>query len=218
MKVALVIGATGAVGRELLWLLLREEEFAQVHVFVRTFTGVNHKRLVERLVDFDRPELWQDELKGEVLFSCMGTTLSAAGSKAAQYKVDYTFQFTSAKAAALNGVKRYVLVSSAGSAPSSPFFYTRIKGELEYAVTTLSFDAISIIKPSFIDAERKETRKGEKIGIRIMRKLVSYGLFKSYEPVTAREVAKAMIMAYRRQGNRRIVEYRLNKIIDLATY
>ena len=41
MKKALVIGATGLVGRELVQLLLHDDRFEKVVVFVRRTTGIS---------------------------------------------------------------------------------------------------------------------------------------------------------------------------------
>ena len=79
---AIVVGATGATGRELLSLLLADSRFSQVDVFVRRDPSVQHAKLSVHKVDFDQPESWQHLVRGDVLFSCMGTTLKAACAKA----------------------------------------------------------------------------------------------------------------------------------------
>ena len=139
MKTAVVIGATGLVGSELVALLLADSRFETVKVFVRRSTGRQHPKLEEHLVNFDAVETWKEQLTGDVLFSAMGTTLKQAGSKDAQYKIDYTYQYNVAKAAAENGVPQYVLISSAGASPKSRIFYSRMKGELEESVKKLTF-------------------------------------------------------------------------------
>ena len=90
---ALVIGATGAVGKDLVDLLLKDDSFESVSVFVRRPLGFQNPRLTVHLVDFDLPGQWHHLLTGDVLFSCLGTTIKAAGSQEAQWKVDYTYQF-----------------------------------------------------------------------------------------------------------------------------
>ena len=98
MKTALLIGATGLVGGALLDLLLNDNRFEKVKVFVRRSTGESHPKLEEYQVDFDTLLTWKEFLKGDVLFSALGTTLKKAGSKEAQYKIDYTYQYELAKA------------------------------------------------------------------------------------------------------------------------
>ncbi len=109
---ALVLGATGAVGKDLVEQLLKADAFERVDVFVRREVKVTSAKLVSHIVDFQHPETWAGLLTGDVLFSCLGTTIKAAGSQEAQWKVDYTYQLEAAKAARANGVKKLVLVSS----------------------------------------------------------------------------------------------------------
>src|SRR5690606_10772270 len=94
---------------------------------------IRHEKLHVHVIDFDKPEQWERLVDGDVLFSCLGTTLKAAGSKEAQWNVDYGYQYAFAKAARNNGVNSYVLVSASNASPSSPFFYAKMKGKLEEA-------------------------------------------------------------------------------------
>ena len=115
MPTALILGATGLVGKSLLPLLLEAEEFTTVKAILRRPTGIDHPKLEEVLINFDQPEQWQALVEGNVLFSTFGTTLAQAGSKEAQYKVDFTYQYQVAEAAASHGATDYVLVSTLGA-------------------------------------------------------------------------------------------------------
>jgi uncharacterized protein YbjT (DUF2867 family) len=123
----------------------------------------------------------------------MGTTLKAAGSKDAQYKVDYTYQYQVAKIAAANGVQTYVLVSAAGSNPNSKIFYSRMKGELERDIKKLPFETIHIIRPGMLGSGRKDTRTGEQIGIGLMKIVSKIPGLSSLKPIEGIEVAHVMI-------------------------
>ncbi len=193
MKTALVIGTTGLVGRRLVEQLLNDLAFEKVVVFARRSGGFQSTKLQEHIIDFDHPELWQHLVKGDVLFSALGTTLAKAGSKQAQYKVDYTFQYQFASAAAHNSVPVYVLVSSAGANPQSNFFYMRMKGELERDIKGLVFWSINIIKPGPLHGKRVESRPTEIIGLSIIRFFNGMGLFRKYRPISGEEVSRAMI-------------------------
>jgi len=195
MKTAIVIGATGMVGSRLVYMLLKDSRFSKVKVFVRQSMGLTSPKLEEHIVDFDEPDTWKRLLTGDVLYSAMGTTRKAAGSKEAQYKIDYTFQYRVAKIAAANDVKKYILISSAGASADSKIFYSRIKGELERDVRKLPFETIHIIRPGMLAGERKEVRTGEQIGIGIMNLVGMIPGLKSLKPIQGSEVAKAMINA-----------------------
>jgi aspartate-semialdehyde dehydrogenase len=90
-KTALVIGATGLVGNELVHQLLADDRFGAVLVFVRRSMGISHSKLQEFIINFDEPQNWSHLVKGDVLFSALGTTLKKAGSKEAQYKIDHDY-------------------------------------------------------------------------------------------------------------------------------
>jgi len=195
MKTAIVIGATGLVGRELIRLLLDDNRFNKILVFSRRSLQIKNAKLGEYIIDFDKPDTWQHLVKGDVLFSALGTTLQQAGGKQAQYKIDYTYQYGFADAAARNGVPVYVLVSSASADPKSGLFYTRMKGELERDIRQLSFLSINIIQPGLLAGKRQEERLGEKLANILLSAFNAIGLFKKYCPIEGKIVAQAMVNA-----------------------
>ena len=215
MTTALVIGATGLVGKSLVKLLLAGEEFEQVKIFTRRDAGIKHDRLIQHIVDFDDPESWDELVKGDVLFSTLGTTRKKAEGKKAQYLVDHTYQYRFAAAAAGNSVGTMVLVSSAGASIKSPFFYSRMKAELERDVKVMGFDPLVIIRPGPLDGLREENRTGEKIGIAVTRFLAGLGIMRKYRPIHADIVAQAMINATKKSLKGTAV-FELQEVFDLA--
>ena len=193
-KTAVVVGATGLVGAHLTRHLLSDDRYGLVKVFVRRPTGLDHPKLEEHVVDFDRIDSWKDSITGDELFSTMGTTLRQAGGKEAQYRVDFTYQYETARAATANGVGRYILVSSAGANPRARVFYSRMKGELEEAIKKLPFQRIVILRPSILTGERRKTRLGEQLGLvgaHILTRIVPP--LRKYRPIAGETVARAMI-------------------------
>ena len=189
---ALVIGATGAVGKDLVQQLSEDSSFERVDIFVRREVKIPAVKVVAHVVDFDHPETWADQLKGDVLFSCLGTTIRAAGSQDAQWKVDYTYQYEAAKAAKANGVKTYVLVSSVGANAKSKVFYTKMKGALDEAVQELGFEGCFILRPPSL-IRKGSDRFGEKVGIVALKAFNTIGLMRSFTPMPTEAVAAAMI-------------------------
>lgn len=214
-KTALVIGATGLVGNELVHQLLADDRFGAVLVFVRRSMGISHSKLQEFIINFDEPQSWSHLVKGDVLFSALGTTLKKAGSKEAQYKIDHDYQYNFAQAAAQNHVPVYVLVSSAMASTSSRIFYTRMKGELERDIQLLPFQAIHILQPGMLQGNRKENRPGEKIGLSVIRLLNKIGIALKQKPVPASIVAKAMINVSFK-NDKRISVYALTQVFTAA--
>lgn len=195
MKTAIIIGATGLVGNNLVRLLLDDDRFHIVSVFVRRSLNIQHEKLKEYIIDFDKPATWMQLVKGDVLFSAMGTTIKQAGTQANQYKIDYTYQYQFAQAAAQNQVPEYVLVSSASASPESKMFYSRMKGELERDIKNLPFKSITIVQPGLLAGSREQDRFGEKLAFRVLTAVNSVGLFKKYRPIEGRTVARALLNA-----------------------
>ena len=189
---ALVIGATGAVGKDLVEQLLNDEAFDRVDVFVRRKVSIQSSKLVSHIIDFNKPEEWEALLTGDVLFSCLGTTIKAAGSQQAQWKVDYTYQYEAAKAARNNGVGKLVLVSSIGADSKSRIFYSRMKGRLDEDVQKLCFPGCFILRPPSL-IRKGSDRFGEKAGVAVLKCFNAIGLMRSWKPMPTEEVAAAMI-------------------------
>jgi uncharacterized protein YbjT (DUF2867 family) len=193
MKTALMIGATGLVGSQLLAQLLADDRFGKVIAFGRRALETAHAKLESRVIDFDAPGSWSSQVKGDVAFSSLGTTIKLAKTQEAQRKVDYTYQLEFAKAAAKNGVPTYVLCSAASADPRSGRFYSRIKGELDRDVQTLGFERVRIFRPSLLGGDRKEARTGEKIGSAVLGAMNALGIARKYREIHGDVVARAMI-------------------------
>ena len=191
---ALIIGATGATGKELLQMILKDKTYKQVDIFVRREVNIEHEKLKVHIIDFDKSEEWKALVNGDILFSCLGTTLETAGSKEAQWKIDYGYQYELAKIAQDNNVNNYVLISSSNASSNSLLFYTKMKGKLEEAVKVLSFTKLIIFNPPILIREDSE-RKMEVIGIQVIKFFNKLGLFHSQKPMETKLLAKAMIKA-----------------------
>lgn len=197
---ALVIGATGATGKDLVNQLLNDKEFDEVDIFVRKPFDIQNDKLKVHVVNFEKPEEWKNMVKGDVAFSCLGTTLKDAGSKEAQKKVDFDYQYEFAKAAKENEVEDYILVSAYGANPQSKIFYSKMKGELEEAVKQLHFNKITIFKPGMLERKDSE-RTGEVLGSRIIKFANKLGLLESQKPLPTDILAKAMINSSKIKSN-----------------
>jgi uncharacterized protein YbjT (DUF2867 family) len=190
---AIVLGATGATGQEIVRLLLKDTTFSKISIFVRRKPNIEHDKLIVHEINFSRLIDYRDLINGDILFSALGTTLKEAGSKQQQYLVDYTYQHEFAKMAADNGVTHYSLVSSTGADKKSFFFYPKIKGALEESVKKLKFEKIQIFQPPAL--------------IRQPERLNKIGLLISLKPLSVSVLAEKMIM-----------ESKSDKTVELKTY
>lgn len=189
---AIVIGATGATGKSLLPLLAASSEVESIDCFGRRHPDFTHQKLNSHQIDFAQPNIWREEVQGDVLFACLGTTLKAAGSKEAQWAIDYEANLEFAKAARQNGVN--TLVSASGANSASRLFYQRMKGELEQALIALNFPCLIIFRPPLLIRPNSD-RLGEKIAERILYGFNRIGMLKSQRPLAVEKLAQAMLKA-----------------------
>jgi len=191
---ALVIGATGATGKPLVQALLLDPTVTEVHIFIRKDTFLSHPKLVRHMVDFDNMQSWQDLIQGDVVFSCLGTTIKSAKTKANQWKIDYQYQYDFARYARQNGSRTLALVSAVGASAKSPFFYTKMKGQLEESIIALNYKTCIIFQPGIL-LRKDSDRFMEKLSGHLLRFFNTLGLFKKYKPLATEDLALAMLHA-----------------------
>jgi uncharacterized protein YbjT (DUF2867 family) len=191
---AILAGATGLIGSELLNILLTEPDYDQILVVARKSTGITHPKLKELIINFDRVDDYATEIAGHALFSCLGTTLNKTPDKKLYHKIDHDYPVRLAQLAAQNGVEQYHLVSSIGANSQSSNYYTRFKGETEEDVKLAGVKSVHIYQPSFITGDRKEFRPMEKIfiGLSFVFDPLLVGSMKKYKSIAAKTIARAM--------------------------
>jgi uncharacterized protein YbjT (DUF2867 family) len=193
---ALVAGATGLVGRQVVHALLDDPEYATVTLLVRRPTGMAHPKLVEQVIDFDRLQVTALPPVDDV-YSCLGTTIRRAGSQEAFRRVDLDYPLAIARAALARGARRFLFVSAMGADARSRIFYNRVKGQLEEALAALPFQAVIALRPSLLAGERTEHRLGERLALKLALPLRSL-LPARYRPVPDVAVARAMLACAKR--------------------
>ena len=215
---ALIAGASGLVGRQLLAILLDSGYYQKVYVLTRRSLNLLHPKAVELVIDFDKLDKMQFP-EVEDVFCCLGTTMKKAGSKEAFRKVDYTYPLELAKVAASSGASQYLLVSALGARKNSFFFYNRVKGEIEEDISKISlFKKVAIFRPSLLLGEREDERAGEGVAKVLMRLVKPFmrGPFRKYRPIHARTVANGMYKVARQTEVRGVQIYESEEIKPLA--
>jgi uncharacterized protein YbjT (DUF2867 family) len=209
-RAVLLCGATGLVGGECLRLLAADATFDPVVVIGRrplpeaTMASLDTSRVQQHVVDFDRIDDYADLLAGDQVICALGTTIRQAGSKQRFAQVDFGYPFAIARIAQSRGARHFLLVSSLGADAESRIFYSRVKGEVEDAVTALRYRSTTIVRPSLLVGEREKSRPVEVVG-RWLGLLVPG----RYRPVTAADVAKVLVGTARAdERGRRIIESR----------
>ena len=211
---AIVIGATGATGRELIKILLLRSEVKHILALTRKKLEVSSPKLDVHVVNFAEIDKYSSIINGDILFSALGTTLKDAKSKTKQFEVDYTYQYNLAKISSENNVKTLSLVSSSGANENSLFFYPKIKGLLESSVKQLNFENIQIYQPPFLIRQSDVMRSNEKIGIFIFKALNSVGILNSLRPLPVSRLAEKMVDESLTKQPQRVMVFENKDIID----
>jgi uncharacterized protein YbjT (DUF2867 family) len=193
-KTAIIAGATGLVGKELLQLLLQGKEYEKVIALVRRPLGVSDPKLKEVITDFSCLQDYEQYFSADDVFVCLGTTIKKAKTQEAMYQVDVEFPMAIGELAKKKGAKHYLIISSMNANSKSPIFYSRMKGELEEKIKSLSFEKLSIFRPSLLLGKRQEFRLGEELGALFSKGLrfLFFGPLRKYKSIEGKTVAKAM--------------------------
>ena len=193
----LLLGASGLIGSHCLKILLSDDRFDRVIALVRRPLDITHPKLTQTIVDFDKLDNYAAEIKADAVLSTLGTTLRKAGSSVKFTKVDYEYQLKVAEIARRNGATTFILLSSIGADKKSVVLYTKVKGEVEEAISKLGYEKVIILRPSILLGERTESRPGEAVGQWVAKQMpfLFSGPLSKYKGVSADTVATAMINA-----------------------
>jgi uncharacterized protein YbjT (DUF2867 family) len=194
-KKALILGATGLVGRSLLQHLLNADQYDSVLALARREIPTTHRKLIRQVVNFDRLPQYRPLFAVDDVFCCLGTTMAKAKTKEAFRGVDYGYPLRAARLAHEMGARQYLLVSALGANPRSSIFYNRVKGELEREISALGLQTVHIFRPSLLLGQRTEHRAAEAFfqkSASILR-IIMRGPLAKYLPITAETVAQAMV-------------------------
>lgn len=207
-RTALVFGATGLTGGILAEELADNGAYDTILIFTRRKLSFTHSSIREIEFDIDNLEALKEEIKGDDLFCCLGTTIKKAGSQEAFRKVDLEAPAQIASIAAANGVKQFLVMSSIGADAKSRNFYLRTKGQMEEAVQKENFKAIAILRPSMITGKRKEFRLSEEAGKMIFKPLeyLLIGKLRKYRSIAAKTIARAMVNIALNPQNKTVFE------------
>jgi uncharacterized protein YbjT (DUF2867 family) len=194
-RIAIVAGATGMVGKEILEGLLADQTVAAVHSLGRRAPAIRHPKLTAHVVDLAAlPSL----PPADEVYLAVGSTIKIAGSQAAFRAVDHDANLAVATAALAAGVRKAGLVSAMGANSSSRIFYSRVKGELEDALSRMPFEGTVIARPSMLVGNREilgqPTRRGEVLA-ETLGNVVGFLIPANYKPIKASAVAKALLSA-----------------------
>lgn len=190
-KSALLVGATGLIGSQLLDLLLNDSSYDRVLVVTRKPLSKSDSRVINTVMDFD--QLSNDtDLTADDVFCCLGTTIRKVKTQDAFRKVDFEYPLQVARLARARGARHFSLVSALGANAKSSIFYNRVKGETEDAISHLNFRSLHIFRPSLLLGPRQESRSGEDAA-KVFYKIFGFLIPTKYKGIESIKVAKAML-------------------------
>ena len=191
---ALIVGGSGAVGRELVDYLVDNENYESITVISRRtisrWDNYNQSQLskfifiqledLDLIFDLEKyPKGYKEiipDKKYDTLFSCLG-----GRSKSPDFrKVDFEYVKATAKIAELMKIHHFSIVSSIGASSTSWFNYLKVKGEGDDEVMKVDIPCISILRPGKIlerdNDERSELSKYIPFLSKITSKNVGLGM------------------------------------------
>ena len=191
-KIAIILGATGLTGSLVLEQLLSDANYGTIKLFSRKSTGISHSKVREYIGDLLFLESFKEDLTGDELYICIGTTKKKTPNHQQYRKIDLGIPEKAVEICKKNGVSKVAVVSAIGANAKSSIAYNKIKGEMEHAVLSANIEHTYILRPSFIAGNRKEQRTGEELGIAVF-KCFKFLMPKKYRSVEAKSIAAKMI-------------------------
>lgn len=194
-KTAILLGASGAVGKQLLQLLINDERYDRIKLFSRGKSAITHPKIEDHVVDLFELDKYQTDFIADEVFCCIGTTKAKTPDSETYHKIDYGIPAEAAKLANNNGISTFIVISAIGADADSTIFYNRTKGQMQEAVLKQNITNTHILQPSLIVAERKETRLAEKVAQGFMWLLnpLLFGGAAKYRSIRAKTIANAML-------------------------
>ena len=193
-KKAIIAGASGLIGGLLLDIILQRSGYDEVLILVRKELPLQHIKLKQQVVDFDRLTEYSALSTGDVIFSCLGSTQKKTPDLTIYRKIDHDYPLHLAEIALKNKIGQFHLVSSLGANPAASNFYLKMKGETEADIKKVGLHSLHIYQPAFLTGDRKEKRQGEGFLLGLMKIIdpLLIGGLKKYRSIPAKTVANAM--------------------------
>ena len=195
-KTAVIIGATGAVGREISNEILSGEYYDRIYILGRSSINKlpDDSRLTKIIIDFENINFDTSILEDADVFASLGTTIKIAGSKENQRKidVDYTVNFSKI---CEGKVRSFNVVSAIGANSKSKNFYNSLKGELEDKLKVINLGVLRIFQPSLLISKRSDNRFLEELFMKVspILQFVLKGKTKKYSPIEVSVLGREIV-------------------------
>jgi len=192
MRIAIVAGASGLVGKELVYKLINSDQYRLIYILSRKKIGLVNDKIRELVIDFDKIDQLKFAEPVDDAFCTLGTTMKQAGSKDNFKKVDFEYVIALANLAKHSGASKFLVVSAMGANSKSAVFYNKVKGLTEEALMSIGFNQLVIFRPSLLLGDRHDKRFAEKLSGFLM-KVFNFLIPDNYKAIEAEKVADYMV-------------------------
>jgi uncharacterized protein YbjT (DUF2867 family) len=192
IKTAVVAGASGLIGKELVQKLINSDQYRLIYILSRRKSGPMNPKIRELVINFDQIDSLTFDVPIDDVFCTLGTTMKQAGSQDNFKKVDYQYVVALAKLAKSQGASKFLVISSMGANSKSSVFYNCVKGMTEDTLKTIGFEQLVILRPSLLQGKRSEIRIAERVSLFIMR-MLNFLIPVNYKAIPSEKVADAML-------------------------
>lgn len=191
----ILVGGSGLIGSCLLSELRSSDEISDILLVARSASGISDPKIRELILNFDDLDSHAEELKADIIFSCLGTTTGKTPDANLYRKIDLEYPLKMLHIGMNKGLKQFHIVTSIGADAASSNSYLKLKGELENSLKSSGVPSLHIYQPSFLKGERREKRPAEII-MNILSVIIDpllIGPLKKYKSIKAKTVAKTML-------------------------
>ena len=192
MRTAVIAGASGLIGKELVQKLINSDQYRRIYVLSRKKSGLVNEKIVELVIDFEKINQLKFEEPVDDVFCTLGTTMKQAGSRDNFKKVDFEYVVALANMGKQAGASKFLVISAMGADSKSAFFYNKVKGMTEEALINIGFKQLVIFRPSLLLGKRTEVRFAERLSGAFM-KAFNFLIPDNYKAIEAEKVAGSML-------------------------
>jgi len=192
MKTAVVAGASGLIGKELVQKLINSDHYRRIYVLSRKKSGLVNNKIVELVIDFEKMDQLKFDEPVDDVFCTLGTTMKQAGSRENFKKVDYEYVVALANLGKLSGASKFLVVSAMGANSKSAVFYNKVKGMTEERLISIGVNQLVIFRPSLLLGDRPEKRFAERLSGFFMIAF-NFLIPDNYKAIQAEKVADCML-------------------------
>ncbi len=193
-----MLGASGAVGKEVLSTLIQQGNVGQLTLLGRSpIADVDADFVIQHKIDVGDADSYKKHVVDHTVAICtLGVGEPSKMSKEDFVRIDKIAVLDFAVECKNAGVKHFELLSSVGISAKSSSFFLRTKGELVEELKKLNFDRLSIFQPSMILTPTNRYGIAQAITLKVWPYLkpLLFGSLRKYRGIPVHLLGKSMAL------------------------